>query len=921
MAGTEYLNVSEVLGFPFSDVVDKDKRRIQEYISNNAGNLQAHMLVAVVYGLLKYGIDDKAMSVLSNVYTRSCKTPSLNAGKNTVAALIGPYEPVLVAEDDEITERCVALKHRLHSCSCVEASECACIIDGDTEKVCTGCDQCMSCCGNDDNCFACDSCGKRFCKDNVSSCSNCERCEECCSSAGECYWCEGCSETGSSSCSNCEGCDSCCNCWHCGHCSNNYASEGDTSQCELCERCDGCCSCYVCSSCGNKNTKGVCGNYDCESCKNCCECAEPAFPKECTYCGAIKPLCVMCGRCKGPVYSKCCRCKDVAFGSLTTVATQKAKGMRALSQAAGNPFNFPPYGVYKASDATQKAAAMVGKFVRPCPMTPRHGFVDSRVVNNIDEVTAIINETLAADPQAEMVVMNCIKATHSAVWTPGVIVIGPGHDGATAGHGSFTVPVGGDMLKQYVHVKENAGIKDSPYMEILWTAGDPAFDPTFYAVQLRDGPAVPQQVDYVAEKMVVANVIAAGGDLLEWETKMKNQPAGTVVHHPGGSLASHYAVHAMLNHIPVMVSHEPKVGDILLPISGDAALKPNMADMRTGFYFGVTAKMSYVTAAYMMLAGCHNTVLWLGKQDLLLGVALGCCYRLSLTAGLGEWRYKETLATGKGTKEPRTAIYSRVWDRIKKVRGLYLHSLKDFRQLAWSSGIGGEKWFQFTHWAAVMFNAVRKGDATAALEAMNQAVHSSHNNGWGFNKFVHQNAMTEVANIPASAFRYCGPLAYLALTEGHAVKAAAKSWFKKRKPYPTHKMNKWLDMDIPLNKALFARIRLGGDKIVVQASNSEHSKAHAVHAIDVPEAMLPHVRTIFEAGSDGRVTMPSLKEGDDHTYFPVYKAWDRSGVYFGFRLSSWLPKPLTSTFVDKQLIGEIVIPTTDSKETLYVSIG
>ena len=50
-------------------------------------------------------------------------------------------------------------------------------------------------------------------------------------------------------------------------------------------------------------------------------------------------------------------------------------------------------------------------FCRPCPVRPRHGFVDSGPVNNPDEMRALWKEAQANDPQAEMLVMAPVAAS------------------------------------------------------------------------------------------------------------------------------------------------------------------------------------------------------------------------------------------------------------------------------------------------------------------------------------------------------------------------------------------------------------------------------------------------------------------------------------------------------------------------------
>lgn len=83
-----------------------------------------------------------------------------------------------------------------------------------------------------------------------------------------------------------------------------------------------------------------------------------------------------------------------------------------------------------------------GKVIaRPCPVTPRHGFVESRIVTTVKDLQDVCQETYAADPRGEVLVMPFIEnATYSAVLTDTGLSIGSGCDGATAGKDAVLVP-------------------------------------------------------------------------------------------------------------------------------------------------------------------------------------------------------------------------------------------------------------------------------------------------------------------------------------------------------------------------------------------------------------------------------------------------------------------------------------------------
>lgn len=718
----------------------------------------------------------------------------------------------------------------------------------------------------DCECEILDSCECAINPDDTSVCSNCGNCEACCDGNGECFSCLVCDEACSlkNQCVACSKCSGCCldtgSCWSCEGCDKRYSSANDQYSCDRCEECDSCCGCNYCSACEHKHESEIIFCSGCDNCADYCNCSPT-----CNGCDASDEeyetdnYCSDCHRC-GPCG---CHCPPPPPPPYQPV-TQKAKGLITLRSYLGG--RVPSFNLIPAKGANP--LHLVNRFVRPCPVTPRHGFVDSRLVSDEAEATQVIAETLAADENAEFILMSKLEAVCSAIWTPGIMVLGAGNDGATAGRTSVTIPVGGELFERDSLILEKSGITNSPYAEIIWT-GSYSKPKTYrqFLVQLRDGPKVTQQTDYIAASVTVSKVILAEGDLLEWESLMKNQPAGTVVHHPGGSLASHYAVHAVLNSVPVLVSREPKVGDVLLPTEEVDASKPDMERMRAGFFYALSAESDYIAACYMMLLGCHSTTLWLSKQDFLLGVALGFAYRLSITAGIGEWRHRPGRKEN-APKPQRHVVYENVWPSTHKLRRVYMRTLRDFRVLPWESGMGGEKWFQFTQWAAMIFNGLKAGDYTAALAAMNNAVHSSHNNGWGFNKFANDGAMDQVAADPVTALEWCGPLVYKALTADSGATAEAHKWFVKTKTLAIANADLWLrDTRITRDNAQFGQAKLSGSKITLQYKSHSNSLVYNTETIEVPKNVEEKLKALFvdlDQTGDGRFNVsydPQDKDG------------------------------------------------------------
>jgi len=468
------------------------------------------------------------------------------------------------------------------------------------------------------------------------------------------------------------------------------------------------------------------------------------------------------------------------YASSITRRTQKARGIEALRAAHFNVPSFSVIGLdelkaeintnqlelfsdnFRISDNSTKLGQLIGKFVRPCPMVPRHGFVDSRPINSIPEAKAIIYETAKVEDKAEFIAMPFINAKYSAVYVPGNLTIGTSNDGATAGHSSRAIAMLGSLVTPEAMVA--AGITEAPYTELVWE--DYGLD-TPYFVQLRNGPIPPNGINFVPQEMTVKQVILARAvqiekdgiktaiiqdkdgkeiDFVAWESLVKTFPKGTVVYHPNGSLTSHTAVHCVLNNVPCVTSFEPKIGQVLKQESETREL--DISKMRAGFYYGATNRhINYRESAHMMLLGCHSTSAWLGRHDYLLGVSMGCTYRLLITAGLGEMRHHPM----RKRRPERQAVYEKVWNKILTLgtRTRYVKMLESFKSdKRWKGSVGGVAWYNATRYAGEIYNALLDSNGKHALELLNEAIHTEHNTGWTFNKFAKAGEMSVCAANP-----------------------------------------------------------------------------------------------------------------------------------------------------------------------------
>src|SRR3990167_2328682 len=121
-------------------------------------------------------------------------------------------------------------------------------------------------------------------------------------------------------------------------------------------------------------------------------------------------------------------------------------------------------------------------------------------------------------------------------------------------------------------------------------------------------------------------------------------------------------------------------------------------------------------AVELMFIACHNSALWLGRADRLLGAGMGAAWRLTVTAALGEARHL------KKQKGSRSSIYDVVWNKTlnKTMPARFRRALNAFANRSWPSGYGGGGWgFVRNHalnlWGA--FAAKEPGGAPSAFHS------------------------------------------------------------------------------------------------------------------------------------------------------------------------------------------------------------
>lgn len=439
--------------------------------------------------------------------------------------------------------------------------------------------------------------------------------------------------------------------------------------------------------------------------------------------------------------------------------TQKAKGFLAMRESG--ELDTPAFWAYSLpltdEDKGRIAERGIGTpFIRPCPTTPRHGFVDSRAINSFYELAQVEEETLAEDKNAELIVMEEISCAASMIITPYNVAIGPGHDGATQGNDSMLFPLAHVSLEgasldpksdNAAPLLATAGIDQTAYFEVLRNYATLSGKPQF--VQLRNGPKPPAPFEgnWVPQDTVVTGFISDNLSELDFEREIKTVKPGTVCLHEGGTAISHYFVHASENKVPVIMEGEVSIGDTLkknvveLPVRVDRFAM----GLEQGATIALDSSERYSALGCFALTMIHNASVL--KSDYhgahLLGCAVSILMRLAFTAILGEYRHVR-----KGSRD-RHYIYMeslRDFDSYWNGRAEVTRAERSFltsRRWGKMGAYGGKKWADCTTSAKALERAIvtfirsrDAGDLSNVIVAAHSTVNCAHNNGPFLSKFI-----------------------------------------------------------------------------------------------------------------------------------------------------------------------------------------
>ena len=490
-------------------------------------------------------------------------------------------------------------------------------------------------------------------------------------------------------------------------------------------------------------------------------------PSHCKNClTGIKCSCGVCHSCKQKwiFYPDTPECSHPPLVGMMG-QTQKVRGLRALSQQFYS-YILPILQVLPLTAVEEDIETPYPTFARPCPLTPRHGFVESRVVEGWDELKRVLDETKEADPEGEVMLVDYIHALYNAVWVPSLLTVGEGNEGATLGINTHTFPLAGIIDPRLQGILPQAGINpttDDPYIEVVY----PPHPSPYKMTQLRAGPKLGGSgVDYLPPlPMTVKHIIKVDPkmELIEWERTLAAMCArqneigedGTVVWHPGGSPTDHFSVHARTFHIPVCITFPPSVGMTIVSPLTTPPLDPMGVLM--GIAVGQTFPLRHEAgkqngvvdaenAINLVLHTLHHSSAIGGEHSWWLGVGVALMLRYGAIALRGEARHIKSYYGSRDTVYAKSLSHT-----LQRHRTVTPPLVNVLRYGTFNGSVGGIKWARCGKALGKLFDAVgilaanpTAENCDVLMRAFNFAVNQAHNGGWWLNKFISGKAFQQV---------------------------------------------------------------------------------------------------------------------------------------------------------------------------------
>lgn len=388
---------------------------------------------------------------------------------------------------------------------------------------------------------------------------------------------------------------------------------------------------------------------------------------------------------------------------LDAVQSQKAKAIFTYARAYDTysiPHDWPvptalPVLLTDTALQVGSAGEVTGfpAFLRTCPLTPRHGVLESVRVDTNEELhaefTRLRDIMLKEDPEGCLMLMPFIAADNSAVVAlshdefTGYAVFGPGHDGVTAGHGlQIGLPLRKEGHSDNVSMKALNYSPESHELEFVFGFHgeclskrgliDTSASDNMFLTQIRGAPEhtevfpPPEGVDTIGmvaqgEVVVSDSIVMSGLEEVAWleENITKEKcPDGFVVVEPNGSRLSHIYAHCRGVGVPYIITESVNNGDrwveaspgwVVLDNDGTFDPQPySPASFKDDFIRGLEAGNLYWGQQHGWFSTFFHQ--WVSlpyskPQDtaFLAGVFCAWLSKSIMALGLGEMRHARTL--------------------------------------------------------------------------------------------------------------------------------------------------------------------------------------------------------------------------------------------------------------------------------------
>lgn len=377
-----------------------------------------------------------------------------------------------------------------------------------------------------------------------------------------------------------------------------------------------------------------------------------------------------------------------------------------------------PLHVESAGDITDFPA-----FLRTCPLTPRHGVIESIRCDSMEDLHANFERLrdimLKEDPGGCLMLMPYIDATNSAVMAlshgdfRGYTIFGPGHDGVTAGHGlQLGFPLRMGKSSDNIALQAIGRSPSEHELEFVFKVSDKqrngrslldlAGTNDKWLTQIRGAPehsvveAPPEGVDTIGmvpqgEVVVDEFIMMTGLEEVAWlEENVTAEKAATgfVVVEPNGSRLSHIYAHCRGVGAAYIITDSVNKGDrwveaapgwVVLDNEGTFEPKPySPAVYREDFIRGINAANVYWAKQHGWFATFFHQYVsapMSKPQDVayLAGVFAGWLPKAIMALGLGEMRHANSLKSNASAVIFATidaCVGSDVWKMVNKTEHL-----------------------------------------------------------------------------------------------------------------------------------------------------------------------------------------------------------------------------------------------------------